>query len=1033
MCSSPIRLLLALALATHELAAAGAGEGGSFMGMGRRSRSPKLPPLPVLAPTALTADAGDGRAYLRWNLQLEDPRVTGWQVRQLAPAKKTLTRTPLAEPVFVVRDLENGTAYTFAVVGVLKDGKTTPESNAVTVTPRATGTAKLAPPGGPLTVGEFKGIRLGPDATKVVFPDGQELVFDRLRPVDWRTRDGEHLLHPRHFGNGLDIGRFDARGLPLIIPPEGLKRSTVTVDGQTWSTVAPGTADHFSVRWTGFVAAPRAGTWTFHVTSDDGVRLWVDGKLLIDRWVVQRPTEHTGKLELAAGRRYAITLEYLEGSGGAMVQLAWSVPGQPKEVIPTACLFPADAAAGAPGSGLTATYFEDPDLRKAKLTRIDAQVDFDWGAAGPLAPPPLEFHYQDAQFGHRHPYLTDPLTQPLSGAIGNDNRTRWFAPEIDGDRVTFHYWQPLLVDGFRSWIFVLVWETWWPIERDRHGSVWHGLARQVEVMMPSAWKLGYQVMLNDGFGPGGSRHGVVSYSSGFREPGYEIVDFSGEKNRTVYFQSPRAPRQGYGYHPDHNCLQASPLIFYDWGKGSLTIAVRSEYYHCANGSSSYVEQGADGVWPNLAWDMALAGKRTWVDTVEYLYTADVQQPLPQRYLNARFEAYGDVSRRMGVQDEIAVTVSDGTHWDAKNKGGIRPYTQFYLDKFKGTGLTGFFNYHEFWHAVPVTVEDAYRLDESHDCNPELKWMCDQFREAGIRFGFWFRPEFTKTAVLTALSEKIPTASTYYGYDGCHYPEVAQLLAERGIPLFRENPQWVRRQADGAWPTGTPYQWVPMSLATGWWDRIMWPTLVMSKKLGFDWVLMDGGFGGLQGVDYAPMLNGETDAAVAAQPYWWRLFRSMHHLDVRNFGECTLGWKGGNVSLAFREGDEHFLWMFHAGCTYNGGTTSTPERLHRLYQLYNGLHFVQEAAPVHRFAAKFYAAHRAPDWVELKDLRQGEPVALAAKAGDSPVAGSGGTRVDEKDLAAGTVRPWLWGDVVWHYADGSSVTYPAYDRVDWAKE
>ena len=51
----------------------------------------------------------------------------------------------------------------------------------------------------------------------------------------------------------------------------------------------------------------------------------------------------------------------------------------------------------------------------------------------------------------------------------------------------------------------------------------------------------------------------------------------------------------------------------------------------------------------------------------------------------------------------------------------------------------------------------------------------------------------------------------------------------------------------------------MSMAGEWWDRIMWPTLVMSRRLGFDWVLMDGGFGGLQGVDYAPMRLGRADA------------------------------------------------------------------------------------------------------------------------------------------------------------------------------
>jgi hypothetical protein len=389
---------------------------------------------------------------------------------------------------------------------------------------------------------------------------------------------------------------------------------------------------------------------------------------------------------------------------------------------------------------------------------------------------------------------------------------------------------------------------------------------------------------------------------------------------------------------------------------------------------------------------------------------------------------------MGVQDELAVTVSDGTHWDAKeNRGGIKPYTEFWVNRFKGTGLTGFFNYHEFWHAVPITVEDNYRLDETYDCNPQLKEMIKAFNAEGMRFGFWFRPEFTKTSVVNALSDVIPTAETYYGYDGCHYPEVADLLHERGIPIFRENTNWVRRQVDGSWPVQTPYQWTPMSMASGWWDRIMWPALKMSKQLGFDWVLQDGGFGGMQGVDCALMLDGSIDHALPEQPFWWRMFRTMKLLDVKTFGECTVGWKGANVNLAFRNGNEHYLWMFHASCTYNGGETSKPERMHRLYQLYNGLHYVKEAEPIHRFAQKFYARNPAPDWIEFVNLRQGETVDINVQVGDSPVAGDGGTRVKEEDVNAGIIRPWTWDDVIWHYADGTSVVYPAYDRIDWEKE
>jgi hypothetical protein len=868
------------------VAALVAGCGGQAqVGMGK-----ELPPLPILPPSALVADAGNGKAYLRWNLQIEDPRVVGWKVLEAAPEARTLTPQVLAEPQWVAAGLQNGAAYTFAVVGVLKDGGLTPPSNTVTVRPRDVGTAKVQPLGEKtkMAVGRVADVSLGRQSVRVVFPDGQELVYDRLRPIDWKARDGEHLVYPRHFGNGLDIGKFDARGLPMVIPPDGLERDSLTVGGETW--MSPG-----------------------------------------------------GK-----------------------------------------------------------------------------------------------FKYRDVQFGFKHPYLTDPVTLPLEGPIHGDARVTWFPPQVEGDRVTFHWWQPLVLAGYRSWNFVEVWETWWPIERDRHGTTYHGLAREIEVAMPEAWKTGFQVMINNGFGPGGgSRDGVTSYNTGFRKPTHEVVHFSGDKNRQVIFQGPKLPRQGIGYHPDQDCLQGSPLIFLDWGKGSLTIAARRLYYHGANNTSSYVEQGADGVWPNLAWDLGTAPKRTAVETVEYLYTSAMAQPLPQRYMNARMEALGDVSRRMGVQDDVPAAAVSGTLGAVKGDGGPVAHAEKWIPKLKQAGVDGFHIYHDFWHAVPATVDDAWRLDERHGANPEIKAMCDRFHEAGVSPGFWYRPEVVKTSAVMASSQTIPTAGVYYGYAQCRYPEVVPLLRERGIPIFREHPEWVRCQADGAWPVRTHYQWVPMSMAGQWWDRVMWPTLVTSRRLGFDWILMDGGFGGLAGVDYAPMRLGKADGAVPCQPYWWRVFRSMKAIGMRNFGECTLGWKGGFVNQS-GPGDEHFIWMYQASCITDNQVLTAPEQVHQLFQLYNGVGGVRnmldgKLAPVFRYAARFFRGHRSPDWIEFKDLRQGEPREATIEVPDTWMPTGGPSDVVKEGKYTFTVSPWTWGDVVWHYDDGTQAVYPAYEKVDWSKE
>jgi len=112
-----------------------------------------------------------------------------------------------------------------------------------------------------------------------------------------------------------------------------------------WAAGGPGDgmpADNFCVRWTGWVRAPGSGSYTFHVTADDGVRLWVDGNLLIDQWREQSPTEYSASARLTAGRKHDIRIDYYEASGDATLTLAWSGPGLARQTIPAASLFPAD-------------------------------------------------------------------------------------------------------------------------------------------------------------------------------------------------------------------------------------------------------------------------------------------------------------------------------------------------------------------------------------------------------------------------------------------------------------------------------------------------------------------------------------------------------------------------------------------------------------------------------------------------------------------------------------------------------------------
>ena len=85
----------------------------------------------------------------------------------------------------------------------------------------------------------------------------------------------------------------------------------------------------FSVRWTGHIKAPESGEFTFHVMHNDGVRLWVNNKLLIDRWEDEKGSRiHSGKIDLQVGEQYGIQLDYYNNGGVSEIKLGWDIPNE---------------------------------------------------------------------------------------------------------------------------------------------------------------------------------------------------------------------------------------------------------------------------------------------------------------------------------------------------------------------------------------------------------------------------------------------------------------------------------------------------------------------------------------------------------------------------------------------------------------------------------------------------------------------------------------------------------------------------------
>ena len=110
-----------------------------------------------------------------------------------------------------------------------------------------------------------------------------------------------------------------------------------------WDSNSPAAGinpDYFSIRWTGQIEPRYSGTYTFYINSDNGRRLWINDELVIDKWINDWDVEYSGSIDLDAGQRYNIRVEYFEAFGGASILMEWESNEQVREIVPNSQLFP---------------------------------------------------------------------------------------------------------------------------------------------------------------------------------------------------------------------------------------------------------------------------------------------------------------------------------------------------------------------------------------------------------------------------------------------------------------------------------------------------------------------------------------------------------------------------------------------------------------------------------------------------------------------------------------------------------------------
>ncbi len=153
--------------------------------------------------------------------------------------------------------------------------------------------------------------------TEIVYKKGVNFLDNKLfEPFEMEklfSNGGHPGLKAEYFNNTA------LQGQPLLTRVE----RTVDFEGSEDDEIAPGIrAQNISVRWSGTFTAPKTQTYTFQVSGDDGYRLYIDGKKVIDDF--KEHEETTARYEMTAeeGRSYDIRLEYFQGSQGAAIHFS---------------------------------------------------------------------------------------------------------------------------------------------------------------------------------------------------------------------------------------------------------------------------------------------------------------------------------------------------------------------------------------------------------------------------------------------------------------------------------------------------------------------------------------------------------------------------------------------------------------------------------------------------------------------------------------------------------------------------------------
>lgn len=125
-------------------------------------------------------------------------------------------------------------------------------------------------------------------------------------------------------GDGLKGEYYDGREFDKLVVTR--RDASLDFDWHGSRPAAGLTPDDFSVRWTGWLVPPTTGRYVLHISADDGIRLWLNDRQLLDDWHGHSLNYYQVEVDLKAGEPYALRVDYCQHSQATQARLAWLAP-----------------------------------------------------------------------------------------------------------------------------------------------------------------------------------------------------------------------------------------------------------------------------------------------------------------------------------------------------------------------------------------------------------------------------------------------------------------------------------------------------------------------------------------------------------------------------------------------------------------------------------------------------------------------------------------------------------------------------------